>query len=344
MLEYAIVVATRNRVEMLRTTLPLFATQSRPAGQIIVVDRSEDHGAVRDLCADVAQKTGTSISVHYGSEANLPAQRNQGIALVDRPIILFPDDDAVWYPDTAENVMRVYEADTEHRYGAVSAIDVYSGPDDVEVVVARRRVRLTERPAVMMVRNWLEAVLVPQPFEVYGRDRTEQLRPAAQADGLRHPLVGTIGGYRMSFRTEIARRVLFDPVLGSRVGYGIHEDKDMALRVLREGGLIAVASDARVFHNVHPGKRAGGFAYGFFHVLNYAYVCRKVMPDRSKALAVTRRYLRYKLALYSLRRSDEYDRDVYRGAQAAWSTLEEILGADVDGLAQQYALVSDRQK
>ncbi len=340
--DYAIVVATRNRLDMLRASLPLFVAQTHPATRIVVVDRSDDHNAVRALCDQIAESSSVPFNVLHGEAANLPSQRNQGLALVREPVTVFPDDDSLWFSDTAEQLLRVYDEDVDLRYGAVSAVDVYSAPGEVAVDVPPPRRRLTERAAIMAARNRVEAALVPQPFEVYGRDRTAQLVAHAETERLSHPLVGTIGGYRMSFRTEVAQRLRFDEVLGSRVGYGTHEDKDMALRVLRDGSLIAVAEGARVFHNVHPGKRAGGFAYGFYHVLNYLYVCRKIFPDRSRADAVTRRYLRYKVALYSLRRADAYDREVYRGAKAALSEYDALWSARPEELAFRYAQVSER--
>jgi len=342
MLDHDIVVATRNRLEMLRLTLPLFADQSRPAARIIVVDRSDDHEAVRRLCAQIEADARMPIEVHYGRAPNLPAQRNQGLDRVSAAVVLFPDDDSMWYPDTAENVLRVYEADAQGRYGAVSAVDVYEPHLPLDDAAPRRHARLTERPAVMGVRNFVESMLFPQPFEVYGRGRSAELSKDARAAGLAHPVVGTIGGYRMSFRSETAKRVRFDPVLGSRVGYGTHEDKDAALRVLKGGQLIAVAEDARVFHNAHPGKRAGGVEYGFFHVLNYAYICRKVMPAGSDGLRATYRYLRYKVGLYRLRRRDEYDRDVYRGARRALRECAEVLRTPPEELAGLYDRICDR--
>lgn len=340
---HAIIVATRNRLDMLAVSLPLFVNQTRPAARLVVVDRSDDHDSVRALCERVAGDAGMPLEVYYGTQANLPSQRNQGLEVITEDVVLFPDDDSLWYPDTAEKVLAVYDADRNQRYGAVSANDVYVAPGGTGDAPPRTS-RLTEHPAIMGVRNWLEAALVPQPFEVYGRGRTHDLEPAARADGLDHELVGTIGGYRMSFRTPVAQRLQFDPLLGSRVGYGIHEDKDMALRVLSLGSLIAVAPGARVFHNVAPGKRANGFPYGFFHILNYLYICLKVFPRDSRALAVTKRYLGYKVWLYSLRRGDEYDREVHRGAKAALGEYDAFAAAPTHDLAARYAEISDRHK
>lgn len=342
MLSYAIVVATRNRLDMLRVSLPLFIQQTRPADRLVVVDRSDDHESVRDLCETLRTGTTVPIEVLHGDQANLPSQRNQGLDRVSEDVTIYPDDDSFWYPDTAARFMAVYEADTNRRYGAVSANDVYVAPGTTTDHAPERTTRITDQPTVMGVRNWLEAKFVPQPFEVYGAQRSAELAPAAIADGLTYQLVGTIGGYRMSFRTEVAKSVRFDPILGSRIGYAVHEDKDMGLRVLAAGSLIAVAPGARVFHNVAPGKRANGFSYGFFHILNYLYICKRVFPKDSRALAVTHRYLRYKVFLYSLRRHDDHAREVHRGAKVALGEFDAVMRAPSEELAVAYGEICDR--
>lgn len=346
MLDYAIVVATRNRLDMLQACLPIFISQTRPPERLIVVDRSDDHDSVRALCESLNQTAPMPVEVIYGHQPNLPAQRNQGLDLVTEAVVIFPDDDVLWHLDTAARFLEVYEADSNCRYGAVSGVDIYSPPDTTEqVAIPERQLRLTDRPRVMAVRNAIEAALVPQPFEVYGAEQTARLAPAAERDGLGYPLVSTIGGYRMSFRTEVAKAVRFDELLGTRIGYAVHEDKDMALRVLKAGHLIAVAPQARVFHNVHPGKRANGFSYGFFHVLNYLYVCRKIFPDGSRALRLTHRYLSYKVALYGVRLfTDAYNRDVFHGAKAALSEYSALADARPEELADRYAEACDRHR
>lgn len=343
MLDYAIVVATRNRLDMLRVSLPLFVAQTRPAARIVVVDRSDDHEAVRAYCESVARETEIPLVVRYGDQANLPAQRNQGLDLVTEPVTMYPDDDSLWFPDTAEHLMDVYEADRNRRYGAISATPVAAAPPGVDVPIAPTR-RLTNVPVVMAIRNRVERLIVPAPFVLFGAERTKALRSGAEQDGLDHPLVPTIGGYRMTFRTEVLRELRFDPTLGSRVGYATHEDIDIGLRVLASGSLVAAAPRSLVFHCVAPGARAAGFDYGFFHVLNYLYICAKVMPERSLARRRLRRYLRYKLFLYAAKRRDQYGREVHQGAKAAYARFDEIMAADRASLPVLYGQVADAER
>ncbi|MDN3310117.1 glycosyltransferase [Microbacterium oryzae] len=344
MLTYAIVVATRNRLAMLKTSLPLLLEQSRPADRIIVVDRSDDHEVVREYCEELASASVIPLEVHYGEAANLPVQRNQGLALVHEDVVAFPDDDSFWHPGTAAELMAVYEADVHHRYGGVSATETTHRPGSSSSEVPQAQRSLKDDVRIVHWRNRIERLLVPQPFNVYGEERIAELGARAHQDGLEHPLVETIGGFLMSFRTDVARGLLFDALLGSRIGYATHEDKDLGLRVLRSGLLIAAAPGAAVFHNVAPGKRAGGFDYGFFHVLNYAYISHKVFPRGSRALRGLRRYLRYKVFLYSLRRSDKHVRDIHRGASAAFAGLTMIEDAPRERLADAYEAVCERHR
>lgn len=343
MLNYAIVVATRNRLTMLKASLPLFLAQTRLPSRIVVVDRSDDHDPVRAYCEELATLTNVSIEVIYGEVANSSAQRNQGLASVTEPVVAFPDDDSFWFPDTAAELMAVYESDTGLRFGAVSATESKLSPVRSPLDRASGKPPMKDGVRFSRWRNRIESIFVPQPFNMFGAERIAELAADARADGLNYPLVETIGGYLMSFRTDVASSLLFDELLGSRIGYATHEDKDLSLRVLASGALIAAAPRALVFHNVAPGKRANGFDYGFFHVLNYAYIAQKVFPT-TRALAGLKRYLRYKLFLYSLRRSDEYVMDIHRGAAAAFKGLDAVLSAPRDRLAAAYDEVCDMHR
>lgn len=343
MLDYAIVVATRNRLEMLSASLPLLVDQSRPAARIVVVDRSDQHQPVRELCESIARDAAMPIQVVYGDQSNLPRQRNQGLEIVSEDVTIFPDDDVLWYHDTAEEILLVYDADAERRYGAVSGTET-SQPPTGSTVERRppKAGRFVNHALLLALRNRLESRFVPQPFNLYGLEKIDRLVPDHVSPNQGFPLVPTIAGYRMSFRTDVAKDLLFDEVLGSRVGYAQHEDKDMGLRVMAAGYLIAAAPKARVFHNVHPGKRARGYEYGFFQILNYLYISRKVFPDHSAPLDATKRYSRYKTFLYGTRVHNQFFRDVYRGARDAHSEYETIMTATPSQLPELYGILCAR--
>lgn len=340
-LDYDIVVATRNRADALRVSLPLFLGQNRPPKQLIVIDRSNDHAAVRDLCLSFARPNGIPIEVQYSDKANLPHQRNLGLDRARADVVMFPDDDAFWYPDTAARIMAVYDADPDLRIGGVTGFPARRSPLARTVKVPKKSMHWVRHTSIERVRNRVERRIAPQPFNVYGEDRIAALSPPARAAGLDMPFVPTMGGFRMSFRRHTAQALRFDATLGSQVGYAQHEDKDISLRVLAHGQLLAAAQDAMVFHNLHPGKRANGVPYGFFQIFNYAYICAKVMPIGSQARNGVAHYCRYKAGLYRLRRST-YDREVAHGARAALQALPALMDTPAAELPDHYGALCAR--
>ncbi len=342
MLTYAIVVATRNRLEALQASVPLFLGQTRPPARLVVVDRSDDHAAVAAWLAEMALTSPIPVEVIHADLANLPHQRNLGIARVTEAVTMLPDDDSLWFPDTAERIMAVYERDATGLIGGVTGIQTMISPLEKSKAPPSDQ-PLMSRPAIARWRNRIEAHFVPQPFNLYAHDRIAALLPAAGAQGLGDlRFVETIGGWRMSFRTGVLRDSGFDATLGSRVGYAQHEDKDMALQVQRAGHLLAAAPGARVMHNMHPGKRAGGFAYGFFWIFNYLYICRKLFGDAPPGRRPVWRYLRYKVFLYGLRRGNTHDRDIARGGAAALAEFDRMWQAPDNRLAETYGEIADR--
>lgn len=342
MLDYAIVVATRNRLDALRISVPLFLKQSRPPARLIIVDCSDEHGSVASYMDETAESTEIPIEVIHADTANSAQQRNLGIQRVNEEITMLPDDDSLWFPDTAEKIMKIYENDKCGIIGGVSGISSTNSPVST-AFMPRKDLALNRNPTVQRWRNMTENRIFPQPFDLYGSLRIAELLSTADAASTGHiRTIETIAGYRMSFRTEALLRHNFDPVLGSRVGYALHEDKDVGLRMNKAGLLLAAAPGAMVFHNIHQGKRAGGFEYGFSWIFNYIYICRKVFGDNPPGKRPVERFLNYKSFLYRLRRNNPYYRDVARGASAAMAEFDLLWRTPDDRLAKIYGDICDR--
>lgn len=349
-LDYAIVVATRNRLDALKVSLPLFLEQSRPPARIKVVDRSDDHAAVVNFIHTLAQGASVPVSVEYGKQANLPAQRNQGIEGLREAVTMLPDDDSLWFSETAAELMAVYEADSPARIGGVSGWISTRSPLAPNATPKNAR-RFMRRPRIEALRNRLEERFAPQPFNLFARrsiadlsQQSEVLEPGVMLYGGK--VTETMSGWRMSYRTAVVQSLRYDETLGSRVGYAQHEDKDMSLRAQQAGHLIVSAPNAMVFHNVHPGKRTDGFSYGFFWLLNYIYICKKAAGLASEeyhpGYFAVKRYMRYKAFLYRLRFSNTYDREVARGAKVALSAFEAIWATPISELRTVYGAIADR--
>ena len=341
-MNYDIVVATRNRLDMLRHSLPLFLGQTVRPQRLVIVDTSDDHAAVAAFCAALDSDTDVSIRVFEGEQRNGAAQRNQGLGHVTAPIVAMPDDDSLWYPDSAAALLDAYALDTAGAVGAINLTDARVSPLATLDTHLRQTPLSRLKSLIGPTRRMVENRLAPHPFDVFGEDRITALNTPARVDTERLPLVPTIGGYRMSFRTEAIRAEPFNANLGRATGYAQHEDKDVAMRLLAAGWLIAAAPQARVFHNVHPSRRAGGFAYGFCHVYNYAYICKTAFDPAARAWRHLDRYLWLKLLLYGLRRADEYGRSVHEGARAAARAVPALLAAPPDAVHALYCETCDR--
>ena len=109
-MDYSVVVATRNRLDALKLSLPLLLAQTRPPLEIIVVDSTDAPEPIRGIVEEVAPTTAIPVSyLHSAPGASL--QRNIGLARARGEVTLFPDDDSMLFPDAMERVMRIYERD-----------------------------------------------------------------------------------------------------------------------------------------------------------------------------------------------------------------------------------------
>ncbi len=127
MMDYDIVVATRNRASSLKESVPRFLRQSRPPRRIFIVDSSSEDGqrAKIDGLVREAQRFSRDVDVELTrSPAGSSLQRNIGLKYVESPVVMFPDDDSMWWQATADNMMRVYEEDSGCRIGGVCAREV----------------------------------------------------------------------------------------------------------------------------------------------------------------------------------------------------------------------------
>jgi|GEM_PF-1059139 len=291
-LAYDAVIATRNRPEALALSIPLLIGQSRSPAQLIVIDSSDDHAATAAAVAAATRGWPGRVIVER-SAPGLPHQRNCGLARVTAPVVLFPDDDSLLCPGTAEALLAVYERDAEGVIAAVCAADAPTPPAGVLEGAAYRMSGRHRRQALLRpFRHRVERQLtVLKPALYLGRVLNGRHRIPAWLAGMDAVPVEYMTGYRMSFRTDAIRPSGFDEALG---GYALDEDIDASFTAMR-AGLVVGALRARIYHHRCPSGRAGAFDLGRMTVLNRAYVLLKhaAGPIGSAALtnAVWRRHL-----------------------------------------------------
>jgi glycosyltransferase involved in cell wall biosynthesis len=340
-MQYDCVIATKNRLNALRMSIPLILKQDVLPGRLIVIDASDDHDAVKTEVAQMSERLGyKNIIIERSDASNLPRQRNIGLRFVEAPVVTLPDDDSMWHSGFATNVLKIYEADVRGQVGGVSGVSVSALPSELAQPTYKRNVVATAKSAVQLYRNEFERHFFRHPFELIAEATwTDKIDVV---DGMNSVRLPHITGYRMSFRTEAVRQVGFNETLGYAAGYAYYEDFDVSLRLERAGYALVSAQGAKMCHYSFPGKRNKGYNYGFIVIANTVYICRKTIDRDTKIYPVLERYLKYKLSLYRSRMYSEHNREVFQGAFDAWRNRSTLLNADEASLPAAYKALCDR--
>jgi hypothetical protein len=338
-MNYDCVIATRNRISALRMSVPLILKQDVLPGRLIIVDSSDGHEAVKSEVTNIcsANNFGNLIVVKADAPSS-SRQRNIGLRHVVAPIVMFPDDDSMWFGGFASSVLSVYEADIEQAVGGVVGVATLQPPPELQQTYKPGKAAIIKR-AVQPVRNYAEAYLAPKPFELIAR--STWTKPIGIVDNLNVKRVETLAGFRMTFRTGLVKDIGFDETLGYGLGYCLYEDMDMALGIQKRGFAIVSAERAKVFHHVFPAKRANWFNYGFIQIANYIYIYRKSAEGNKNFYGYLERYLLYRFAIYALRLYSRYGRDAFLGAWAAWGNRKKLLDVELAELPNAYMALCD---
>jgi glycosyltransferase involved in cell wall biosynthesis len=341
-MSYECVIAARNRLNALKTSIPLILKQDVPPDRLIIVDASDDHDTVKTEIPELSERLGYKNTIVLNSDSvNSARQRNIGVQFVEAPVVMMPDDDSMWYGGFATSVLKIYEGDVHRQVGGVTGVSALAPPLELGQPAYKKSAFASAKAAVTPYRNYIENHSFPRPFNLIATATwTDDIDVV---DNINSNRVPHITGFRMSFRTDVIRQVGgFDEALGYGVGYAYHEDIDLSLRIERQGYALVSAEGAKVCHYSFPGKRGNGYNYGFCAIANCAYVCRKTIGSDGYIYPILERYLKYKLALYGSRFYSNHGREVFLGAFDAWRNRSRLLSADEAGLPNAYKALCDQ--
>lgn len=238
----SVVIATRDRPEVLRATLASLARCDPPPSETVVVD-----GGDRAPAEEVARAAGARYA---RSAPGLTVQRNAGLDLAQGEVVVFLDDDVEVDPALLGPLTAAY--------------------DDPSVVGATGRVVEHDLRRFGNTRSRWRRIL---PGGGREGSLTRFGYPRKVQDEHREHDVEYMLGCLMSARRELAARVRFDERLR---GYALLEDEDFSYRLSRHGR-IRYLPDASIVH-----KRVGTAAqvarpreFGRTVVVNRAYLFRK---------------------------------------------------------------------
>lgn len=337
-MNYDVVIPTRNRPDALKVSVPLILHQELPPQKLIVVDASEDHEQVRRTVIETVADSPVEVEILL-SQPNSSRQRNIGLELVISPVVLFPDDDSLWWPGVGDAIMQVYEHDTAHDIGGVCACpaDAKRPPPGTPLAIDGSKMRLSDRlrQRVAGLRYRFDSRVCPNPLHLHGRSRWNVLPAPRWLSEVNATPTEFMTGLCMSFRTELIRPHGFDEDLGAYVGWAAWEDAACSFEMMRKR-LVVEAHDAKVYHYKFPGVRSSGFEAGFINWFNCAYVICRYAPLGSPARCALKRYGIYKLMQYMLGAHTQFGRERVQGHLMAIRLMGELLNTPVDCLRQRY--------
>lgn len=336
---FSTIIVTRNRPDALALSLPLHLAQSRLPERILVVDSSDDLSTNRAMIERLASATNVSIE-HQASPAGMTLQRNIGLAQISSDVVFFPDDDSLVHPEALAGMMRIYDRDTHKKIGGVCAAEAKFAPKDAFVesgVAAHGHKTSSLRARISPLRTKLEDRFFPDPMKLVARRLQESL-PLAEdwLTGENAIWVEWMTGFRMSFRTEVIKKIGFNERLGR---YALYEDIDAGLGVLASGSSLVAAKDAKIYHHKAPERRTEGRKMGVINILNRAYVVlRSSIVDESIRESILR-HARFRVAQFAIGFKSGYGRERFSGARAALRVLPEMINTRPHQLDETYLML-----
>lgn len=337
-MNYDVVIATRNRPQALELSIPLILGQDRKPNKLIVIDSSDDHNKVSKTIVKTVGDSQIELEI-LRSKANSSLQRNIGLERVESPVVMFPDDDSLWWPGVAESVMEIYERDVSEIIGGVSAGLAKSVPPHTNLEINQESKMLFKdrfRQKISGIRYRLNSKIGSDPMYVLGRLLLEKHDVPDWLETENASLTEYMTGCRMSFRTDAIRAVGgFNCDLGANVGWAAYEDADASFAVMRKY-LLVKAHNAKVCHYMFPSKRAKGFSMGFINQFNRSYIVIRHSSSDSPVYRSLKRFALYKAMQYLLGVKDQYGRDRLRGHIKAMRSMKFLLESSPEDLRDFY--------
>lgn len=331
-LTWALVVATYKRAHVLPRCVRLACAQTRPPIEIVIVDASPEWEATRATIEAAVHESGRGVRLDYApaERPSSTAQRNQGVRRSTADVLFLIDDDSLMYPDCAEEVMRVYDADVGGCVAGVSPVNAPAPPDESSGHGAAS----AARPSTGALRRAVRAALrADDIFVPYDRDYPSHRLPPEVAS-LDVSTIPCMHGARMTFRRGMIEREPFDEVLER---YAAGEDSDTSYRVSRHGALLN-AHRARLCHLEAGGGRLSRYTVAALGALNPTVLHRIYGVDQERSRSRTRSLLRRRLAIQLCKDlvNRSWSLPHARGIALALRHVDAIFAKDVADLRRWY--------
>jgi GT2 family glycosyltransferase len=306
-LSWGLVIATYQREKILPICLKLAIEQTRPPAEIIVVDSSDYWEATRDRVYQDLSAQHPDVQWLYvaAEERSSALQRNQGARLATTDIVFLIDDDSLMYPNCAEEIMRVYEADTDQTVQSVQAHQTKIPPleeisDSKYVNTESQSTSLNSRsllePIVTFVWKHLLLMNTEVNFIPYDGAYPQSTIPK-HLQALNIEITRFVSGFSMTFRRDAILREPLDPALRY---YTAWEDVDVSYRLSRHG-LLLTALDAKLHHYWSASGRINRFQIAALSALNQAVFLARNSTNIRRDIPIYRRLMARRILASALK-------------------------------------------
>lgn len=249
-----VVVATRERANLLGRALDSLLAQDHPDFRVVVVDNAPLTTGTRDL---VEREYAGRVAYVHEPVPGLAAAHNRGVAATDSPVVAFTDDDVVADPRWLSALTAPFAADP--RTGCVTGLILPA--------------RLTTPAQVLLESHGGFAKgFAPRLYDPAAPPADEPLFPFT---------AGSFGsGANMAFRASALRAVGgFDPATGTGTPARGGDDLYAFVRILTAGHRLRYTPDALVWHHHRETwqdlrNQAYGYGAGLTAYLT-ALLCRR---------------------------------------------------------------------
>jgi glycosyltransferase involved in cell wall biosynthesis len=234
LLKSSVIIPTYNRPHELINCIDSILKQTVKPDELIVVDDG-------DLSELPLEKECIDEGIRYlyikKKKKGLTESRNEGIKASSGDIIFFFDDDVVLYSEYLEEILNIYNEDTEEVIGGAGGIVT-----NYKTLTFKNRLRRIF-DIFFLISGFYEGKVLPSGFCTDFGITGIPIQQILEVDFLH--------GCDMSFRKKIFNELTFTDEYRT---YGLGEDKDFSYQVSRKFKLI-INPGARLLHIKSPEMR-----------------------------------------------------------------------------------------
>lgn len=336
---WALAIATYNRRDVLMQCLKLAAAQTRPPIEIVVVDASKDWDVTRDKVLDelAPQYPGIKWVYEQARRPSAAVQRNQASELASADVVFLFDDDSFMYPDAAEELMKLYDADERMEVAGIAAALAGKPPAEaadrkaVEEIEAARVAPTVKQYSAFarFVRRMLDADNLFVPYD-------EGFPGHFIPEALSHLRAGKrqlMAGMTMTVRREWVLEERFSEILADRGP----EDSDVSYRLSRRGAILT-ALDAKVFHVGSPSGRFSSFSREALCNIGPLVLHRFYSSDQGRSKRELRKLLKRRTIIGLIKdiKAKEFDLPRFKGGRFALKQIGKVFNMSTKELEAWY--------